>query len=89
MTSYLKKILGRDMRCSQSLKLNEARQVKYTIDMGSFVIVVSSNKSFDAPSLFYSNFGILFTFKHIEKNKNPKGLNFKFSWKSFEVFLVF
>ena len=36
------------MRCSQSLKLNEARQVKYTIDMGSFVIVVSSNKSFES-----------------------------------------
>ena len=37
------------MRCAQSLKLNEARQVKYTIDMGSFVIVVvSSNKSFES-----------------------------------------
>ena len=35
-----KKVPGRDMRCSQSLKFNEARQVKYAIDMGSFVIVV-------------------------------------------------
>ena len=55
------------MRCSQPLKLNEARQVKYAIDMGSFVIAVSSNKSFDTHSLFPQTLEFFFTFEHIEK----------------------
>ena len=55
------------MRCSQSLKFNEARQVKYAIDMGNFVIAVSSNKSFDTRSLVSPDFGIPSTFEQIEK----------------------
>ena len=57
------------MRCSQSLKFNEARQVKYAIDMGNFVIAVSSNKSFDTRSLVSPDFGIPSTFEQIEKKK--------------------
>ena len=71
------------MRCAQSLKLNEARQVKYTIDMGSFVIVESSNKSFESfvyipcfPKLWNS-----FYFRVDRKNKNIKRFHFKFAWQ--------
>lgn len=76
-------------RCSQPLKLNEARQVKYAIDMSSFVKAVSSNKSFDTHSLFFPNSGILFYFWAYRKNNILKRLHFKFVWKSFEVFAVF
>ena len=71
------------MRCAQSLKLNEARQVKYIIDMGSFVIVVSSNKSFESlvrihcfPKLWNS-----FYFRADRKNKNIKRFYIKFAWQ--------
>ena len=58
-----KKILGRDMRFSQSLKFNETRQVKYTIGVGNFAIAMSSNKSsytcFMFSLQFYNSFLLL------------------------------
>ena len=63
----LKYVLGRDIRFLQSLTFDEARPLKFLIDVGSFVIAVPSKWSVVTCSMFYPNSGIVFKLEHSER----------------------
>ena len=55
------------MRFLQSFTFNETSPVKFSIDVGNFVIAVSSKQSSDTFFIFSPNSGILFKFEQPER----------------------